>query len=533
MAPNAPEDEEEDLVLRRIFAERARMNDTLDKPSHLNFFPKEDPSNKSTMLPIVEPVPMEANSTKDNAANTVDFFGQNIPTTMEANAQANNVTNAVVFFSDNVPTIMAHPVNRPGSTGGTTSKQFELISGLMVQLSQDAEISLTEDGFLSVRVQTASLGDSFLSARGVRIQARIVGSDVRDLVVLLEGMTLDPLATRERVQDFLNSFGLPKVQEESSAAHRSSRLNREEWEQFLQNAQTNTPQDGALLIPLGNIQKADELGLFHKLDLKIPNAQVKAAQCQLPSHNATMDFTDCKGSEGATVRTLLEYYARSILDKMDLVSGHKADVSISAVASDVASCKASVIGASVGSLLGPAGFVAGSYLGNRWMRRVSSSVSGGAAGLILFGPVGLVAGAVATEGRAPAQPRPNNITRVDEKGHAQRRGLVEATADNVAANKYEMAGSTGVFAGAAMGMAIAGPIGLVAGSVAGSLSGRKLVQAASSSTGSNGIDEKNAGEDKPYRFGDLTRGVVARGKEKRDAKEGGYRFGDFTRGLFS
>ena len=37
-----------------------------------------------------------------------------------------------------------------------------------------------------------------------------------------------------------------------------------------------------------------------------------------------------------------------------------------------------------------------------------------------------------------------------------------------------------------------------------------------------------------YRFGDLTRGVIAKGKQARggDSQKSEYKFGDFTRGLF-
>jgi hypothetical protein len=39
-------------------------------------------------------------------------------------------------------------------------------------------------------------------------------------------------------------------------------------------------------------------------------------------------------------------------------------------------------------------------------------------------------------------------------------------------------------------------------------------------------------EQQGYRFGDLTRGVIAKGKAARGDENSGYKFGDFTRGLF-
>ena len=539
------------------------------KNKRLRFLPQEDPINKlnstSLLLPLVV-----------------------IPTTVE---DPNRMAAAAYVLPDTVTTaqgvsaaLLVEEKSVSTRTGGTAaSKQFELISGLWVTLSANAEICRLEDGSLSVRAETASLGDSsnsfLITAKGLLLQARLVGSEVHNLVVSLEGgMTLDPFVTREKVQNFLHAFGLPKIivkdgdhgKETSipttttttTTTTRKSRMSRKEWEQFLCSVQTNTTtttpndnnnnNDSPVLIPLESIQTADAHGLFQKLDLKIPNVEVKAVQFHLPSYNnnATMNFLDCQGSQCATLRTLLEYYIRSVLDQMDLWSGTKADVSLSAVASDVASVKASMVGGSVGIvLLGPMGFVAGSYLGNRWMRQSSSAVTGGTAGLALFGPVGLVAGAVATtEGQgvvavhpaAARRPQPKKSTTIDDSGRVQRKSVVKTTSDAVAADKYEYAGSTGVLAGAALGLAIAGPIGLVAGSVAGSMGGRKLVEATSTSMARNSESSKttisqNIGDKRqPYRFGDFTRGVVARGKESRSADEKeGYRFGDFARGLFS
>lgn len=448
----------------------------------------------------------------------------------------------------NASTIMvAHSgssTTQDSTTLASAKNEYEVISGLMVQLSDDAKIDLSPDGVLNVRAATASLLEAgshaqpLVSIQGVCLQGRLAAdsSELQDLVVSMENTSLDPLTTREKVLRFVERFGLPKASQEATAAPtRSTRMNQEEWQQFLANAQRNTTvaTTQPTVVPLGNIESADQQGVFSRLDRKIPHAQVKSFCCQLPNRT-TMDFTHCQGSQGATLRTLLEYYFRSILNQMDLLSGDKAGVSISAVASDVASVKASVIAASVGSVfLGPAGFVAGGYLGSKWMRQSSSTVNGGAAGLVLFGPVGLVAGAMATSNDAPAATKPiaTAATRVDDSGNCVRKSVVQATADHVAANKYEYAGSTGVIAGAAAGMAVAGPIGLVVGSLAGSVSGRKLVE---STTAAEPPQSTATDAKKPYRLGDFSRGIVARGKESRSAnREEGYRFGDFTRGLFS
>ncbi|CAB9502052.1 expressed unknown protein [Seminavis robusta] len=424
-------------------------------------------------------------------------------------------------------------------------RQYELICGLSVHLSKDAEIRYEEeDGSLLVRANLAILGDSLFTARGLCLRAKLVGSEVHDLVVHVEKLVVDPLVTRNQLLDFLERFGLPKEENEQHGEARATRMSHEEWKQFLQNAKQDTRHipDNTTLVSWDDMATVDECGGCHRMDLKIPLARVMATQCELAAYNGAMEFPDCQGSEAATVRTLLEYYARSVLNQMDLWNGDKADVSLKAVASDVASVKYSMIGAGVGAvLLGPAGYVAGCYLGDRFIRNLgSSSLTCGLAGAALFGPVGLVAGAVASTADVdkPVERRQSKSTAVIvQAGKASRKGVVQSATDHVKASKYEYGGTTGVVAGAMVGLAVAGPVGLIAGSVAGSMGGRKLVEKTTTPVAQNDGQQPQAegqGNKKPYQFGDFTRGVLARGKQARHANSGGgYRFGDFTRGLMS
>jgi len=59
------------------------------------------------------------------------------------------------------------------------------------------------------------------------------------------------------------------------------------------------------------------------------------------------------------------------------------------------------------------------------------------------------------------------------------------------------------------------------------------IQNYSSSTTPKSTRSRNENKEKAYKFGDLTRGVIAKGKKKDGREESsGYKFGDFTRGLF-
>jgi hypothetical protein len=125
------------------------------------------------------------------------------------------------------------------------------------------------------------------------------------------------------------------------------------------------------------------------------------------------------------------------------------------------------------------------------------------------------------------------------------------------ANSGRYAGVLGSSVGAAVGLTlIGGPIGLVAGSLVGSQATQVAMQQRQSSNSSDNPDDEilrqldrgTQNDDilrrmdeedtvlprQPYRLGDLTRGIVARGKKAtgRDA-ESPYQFGDFSRGMFS
>lgn len=123
-----------------------------------------------------------------------------------------------------------------------------------------------------------------------------------------------------------------------------------------------------------------------------------------------------------------------------------------------------------------------------------------------------------------------------------------------AASRY--IGAVGSCAGAAVGMTLAGPVGLVAGSLVGSQVGSHATRAAVSSneTTASGDDlileqldsgmsnndeilrQMDAQETRPqaYRFGDFTRSMVALGKQANGrTADSPYQFGDFSRGFFT
>jgi len=260
-------------------------------------------------------------------------------------------------------------------------------------------------------------------------------------------------------------------------------------------------------------------------DKKCPYANVRAVQCDISfrdtnghgTFNSFIKFPDCEGSAECTLRTLLKYYCQSILSEIDILSGNKAGIDTKTVTSDMTSVGGGALGASAGAaLLGPVGLVAGSFLGSRAGRKHSTTVIGATAGAAVFGPVGLVVGACCvaptkdddeTEKNERNVVKKSKSVRIDDFGN-KKTDLGRAASEHLHANKYDIGGSTGVAAGAAVGAMILGPVGLLAGAAAGSVSGRKIVEKASS--------------------------AVSRGKESRgaDPEREGYRFGDFTRGLF-
>ena len=145
-------------------------------------------------------------------------------------------------------------------------------------------------------------------------------------------------------------------------------------------------------------------------------------------------------------------------------------------------------------------------------------------------------------------------------------GEVKQPTSNRTTERYS--GVVGGSVGAMAGMMVLGPVGLLAGSLVGQVAGKSAGKSMSSrdmdtddqkdpraddselfgtvtsmtdhsetdqsiTLSMRSVDSKT-GERKPYRFGDVTRGIVARGKAARgDSSESSYKFGDFTRGLLS
>jgi hypothetical protein len=123
-------------------------------------------------------------------------------------------------------------------------------------------------------------------------------------------------------------------------------------------------------------------------------------------------------------------------------------------------------------------------------------------------------------------------------------------------NHHRYVGVLGSSAGAAAGMVIAGPIGLLAGSLIGnvvtrdvlhrrkcdqelehpSVSSRRLStqEPSESSSLQYQWDQDDHSQVEGWKFGDNIRNVVQRGKVSNGRpKDDGYKFGDFSRGLFS
>jgi len=158
---------------------------------------------------------------------------------------------------------------------------------------------------------------------------------------------------------------------------------------------------------------------------------------------------------------------------------------------------------------------------------------------------------------------PANDTNDDE--HLCEKGRISTSSNSargfLQTNGSRYAGVVGSCAGAAVGLTLAGPLGLMAGSLVGSQATQAAMRNQSSPPlGDNSDDlvfeqfdrevtntpneeilrqmedEESAAatRTKPYRFGDFTRGVLARGKQASGRDEDSpYRFGDFSRGLFA
>jgi hypothetical protein len=169
------------------------------------------------------------------------------------------------------------------------------------------------------------------------------------------------------------------------------------------------------------------------------------------------------------------------------------------------------------------------------------------------------------------QPKSTNITQVNENSENSEADKSEKA--YLEKNKGRYAKVAGSSVGAAMGLAlIGGPVGFLAGSLVGGSAAKKIADSGEanddaspregnqefeavpsiSAIGSHAsgnsepctiVCESLAGESstlsdtegqRGYRFGDLSRSVVARGKRAAGRPEdSSYKFGDFTRGLFS
>lgn len=397
--------------------------------------------------------------------------------------------------------------------------RFELLPGLWVELSSDANIRkpCPPNGHyeeLIVRANVAAfenLGHRVFVAEGVRLQAKVslttsgegegeAGKRViQNLFVAMDGIAVDPLADRTQLQAFQDRFGCHnKARAKKKVPDlQPGPLSQEQWDALLLNALEDT-QTPLAVIPAPSAE-----------DISTPFAIVKAVQCFLPGGKHALGFPDCQGSEGCTLRSLLQFYTDKIIDKMDLLSGHKAEMD---VGSDLRSFGGSIMGASVGGLvLGPVGFVAGSFVGGQMGRKACEDPT-----------------------------LQDDATIISETGSCS---LTDAASDHVHKNKYQYSGSAGVVAGALAGSTF-GPVGTVVGAAAGAASSRKLMEGATSVV-SCGKEARGAKHTQSYRFGDFSRGVdsltggggrrvVSRGKEARGAEATEqYLFGDFTRGVVS
>lgn len=485
---------------------------------------------------------------------------------------------------------LKYPVTLPGSSfeidGGEHASekiviQYEILPGLFAQMSDDAVVSLHDvDGYthhdgerkhfdLLVSAKKVSLGlgsfllgkdiagdGYFLTAQDVMLQGQLmrpneVGDQwdmtVRNLDISTKGLVLDPNQDQKKIQDFLSKFGYTSADSDLSGdagdtpeSHPmplpTRRLSREEWEHFLKNARDDKRGNAS---PVKTHADEGESSLDQnqspssQVDFMIPNVRVQPVTCKVTTENA-LEFPECEGTADCTVRTLLEYYCRSILQSMRETSPNDGDGNGSSTTlSDITSIKGSLMGAAAGAaVLGPVGFLAGSYLGGQMGRKHSSSVLGASAGAALFGPVGLIAGACYGESTRSVNllegtiegPKPyfGSVAMEEET-----KKITERAVEHLSSNKYEYAGTTGVTAGATAG-SVLGPVGMIAGAVIGSISARNAVESVSDPSTSASAERGS------YRFGDISRSVVARGKKSRgsDTKDG-YQFGDFTRGLLN
>jgi hypothetical protein len=180
---------------------------------------------------------------------------------------------------------------------------------------------------------------------------------------------------------------------------------------------------------------------------------------------------------------------------------------------------------------------------------------------------GLVAAAKKGQAsRGGEQYRVGDVTRgivstIQQSTHQRKRGNVQSDCDTVVSvdeksssflesNRHRYVGVLGSSAGAAVGMAIAGPLGLLAGSVLGGVATKEVIHRRSDdrecedssqslsahehSVDSTFLQQRGQSQQDRWRFGDNIRSAIQRGKEADGRhKSEGYKFGDLSRGLFS
>jgi len=422
--------------------------------------------------------------------------------------------------------------------GDSASQQYELLPGLFaVILSDDGIFTKNEiyryegrrdNGKNKIYVHASEIGltrgskfsgsnipcESLLVAHDVTLRATMVSSIesgatmLRDLDVTIDGgVKINTWADRELLMDFLREFAGPGWNENED----SDRVNKH---------RTEVSED----------QSEND-------DVLVPSAIVQTFTLVIDNNHAPIIFPPCEGTLTCTLRVLFSYYCCAILRTMHGKSDEIVTSSKDVVA-DMVSVPTSILGATAGSvLLGPLGFLAGSYMGGKFGRKHSEAIITGTAGACLFGPVGFYAGvAGANYAQGNREARRQDIAASSSTAEfgtsdsdKEPLSVRESVNEHISEKKYEYAGSSGVVVGAAAG-AIAGPLGALAGAYVGSVSARQGTKTVSDAAAK--LKQSEGRSD--YEFGDFTRGLVARGKKSRGAnQQEGYRFGDFTRGIFA
>jgi len=152
-----------------------------------------------------------------------------------------------------------------------------------------------------IRTKRATLGESFFTADNVHLKAKIIkrrgnNSDskwddvvVRDLVLSMENLAVDPLVDRKQIMEFLETFGsLPPADTSTggNTTHLSlpkRRLTREEWQRFLINAHSDSREQNYQMITRETDNSNNDMNLpatyryehkSNKRETIIPNSQL-------------------------------------------------------------------------------------------------------------------------------------------------------------------------------------------------------------------------------------------------------------------